>query len=210
MDLTNLEIDVVEMSKRVKESLNYAFSFYFDPSAEKKDIINDVVINEYERKIEEICLLNILKERPFATELRKLTGYFKVCEDLERLGDHAEDIYWVNSNLSSYKDTVRVPELDEMINKTLLMVNKAIDSLINFDEEEAKKIIKSDDEIDALYLEILSLLPKLKENNNLDDEFTIFTTLLVKYVERIADHASNVAEWAIYIKSGFYKDRYII
>lgn len=210
MDLTNLEIDVVEMSKRVKESLNYAFSFYFDPSAEKKDIINDVVINEYERKIEEICLLNILKERPFATELRKLTGYFKVCEDLERLGDHAEDIYWVNSNLSSYKDTVRVPELDEMINKTLLMVNKAIDSLINFDEEEAKKIIKSDDEIDALYLEILSLLPKLKENNKLDDEFTIFTTLLVKYVERIADHASNVAEWAIYIKSGFYKDRYII
>ncbi len=210
MDLTNLEIDVVEMSKRVKESLNYAFSFYFNPSAEKKDIINDVVINEYERKIEGICLLNILKERPFATELRKLTGYFKVCEDLERLGDHAEDIYWVNSNLSSYKDTVRVPELDEMINKTLLMVNKAIDSLINFDEEEAKKIIKSDDEIDALYLEILSLLPKLKENNKLDDEFTIFTTLLVKYVERIADHASNVAEWAIYIKSGFYKDRYII
>ncbi len=210
MDLTNLEIDVVEMSKKVKESLNYAFSFYFNPSAEKKDIINDIVINEYERKIEGICLLNILKERPFATELRKLTGYFKVCEDLERLGDHAEDIYWVNSNLSNYKDIIRLPELDEMINKTLLMVNKAIDSLINFDEEEAKKIIKSDDEIDALYLEILSLLPKLKENNKLDDEFTIFTTLLVKYVERIADHASNVAEWAIYIKSGFYKDRYII
>ena len=210
MDLTNLEIDVVEMSKRVKESLNYAFSFYFNPNSPKQDIINDGVINEYERKIEGICLLNILKERPFATELRKLTGYFKVCEDLERLGDHAEDIYWVNSNLSKYKDTIRLPKLDEMINKTLIMVNKSIDSLINFDEEEAKKIINSDDEIDKLYLEILSLLPSLKQDNRFDDEFTIFTTLLVKYVERIADHASNVAEWAIYIKNGYYKDRYII
>ena len=210
MDLTNLEIDVVEMSKRVKESLNYAFSFYFDPNNSQKDIINDEVIHEYERKIEGICLLNILKERPFATELRKLTGYFKVCEDLERLGDHAEDVCWVNSNLAKYKDTMRLPKLDEMINKTLIMVNKAIDSLINFDEDEAKKIIKSDDEIDKLYLEILSLLPSLKKDNRFDDEFTIFTTLLVKYVERIADHASNVAEWAIYIKSGFYKDRYII
>ena len=97
-----------------------------------------------------------------------------------------------------------------MINKTLIMVNKSIDSLINFDEEEAKKIINSDDEIDKLYLEILSLLPSLKQDNRFDDEFTIFTTLLVKYVERIADHASNVAEWAIYIKNGYYKDRYII
>ncbi len=210
MDLTSVEIDVVEMSKRVKESLNFAFSFYFDPNSSFENVINDQSINEYERKIENFCLLNILKERPFATELRKLTGYFKVCEDLERLGDHAEDIYWVNSNLKKYKELIRLPKLDEMIEKTLNMVNKSIDSLINFDEEEAKKIINNDDEIDKLYLEILSLLPSLKEDNNLDDEFIIFTTLLVKYVERIADHASNVAEWAIYIKNGYYKDRYII
>ena len=210
MDLTNLEIDVVEMSKRVKESLNYAFSFYFDPNNSQKDIINDEVTNEYERKIEGICLLNILKERPFATELRKLTGYFKVVEDLERLGDHAEDIAWCTYSLAKFRENIRIPKLDFMINECLKMVDNSIDALIKGDVALANQVIANDDLIDTTYLDILNLLPELKKDKNLDDEFIIFYTLLNKYVERIADHASNVAEWAIYIKSGFYKDRNII
>ncbi len=211
MDIEKLDLDIIEMGKRIKESLNFAFSFYFNPNKEQaNNIIDDHKINNLEREIENTCLVNILRERPFASDLRKLTGYFKVCEDLERLGDHAEDIFWVTTSLIKFKEEIRLEKLDMMINQTLNMLNKAIESLINLDDLKAKEVIDNDDLIDHLYLEILDELPKLKIEKNLDDEFIIYSTLLTKYVERIADHSSNVAEWAIYIKNGYYKDRYII
>lgn len=210
MDIEKTELELLEMAKFVKESLHFAFSFYFDKNLNKENFIDDAKVNAYERKIEEECLLSILKERPFATDLRKLTGYFKVVEDLERLGDHAEDIAWCTYSLAKFRENIRIPKLDFMINECLKMVDNSIDALIKGDVALANQVIANDDLIDTTYLDILNLLPELKKDKNLDDEFIIFYTLLNKYVERIADHASNVAEWAIYIKSGFYKDRNII
>lgn len=212
MNIQTLDLKIIEMCKKVKESLEYAFSFYLKNNTTRDEtIIDDSKIDELEREIEEICLTNILKERPFATDLRKITGYFKVCEDLERLGDHAEDIEWCNKILETINEEHHLKVLDKMVNKALIMMNDSISSLLNEDEELAKKVIESDDEIDKLYLEFLSTLPFYKSKyNETDDKFLIYYTLIAKYVERIADHSSNIAEWAIYIKSGYYKDRNII
>lgn len=212
MNIQTLDLKIIEMCKKVKESLEYAFSFYLKNNTTRDEsIIDDSKIDELEREIEEICLTNILKERPFATDLRKITGYFKVSEDLERLGDHAEDIEWCNKILETINEEHHLKVLDKMVNKALIMMNDSISSLLNEDEELAKKVIESDDEIDKLYLEFLSTLPFYKSKyNETDDKFLIYYTLIAKYVERIADHSSNIAEWAIYIKSGYYKDRNII
>ena len=160
--------------------------------------------------IEEDCLLVILKERPFATDLRRVTGIFKLVEDIERLGDHAEDIAWVSKNLYLAKESYKDPKVEQIISVALSMVNDSYKALASGNAKLAEEVIKRDDIVDKLYLELLNEIPVLKEKYALNDSYVIYTTLLVKYVERIADHASNIAEWTVYIQNGYYKDKVIL
>ena len=202
--------NLLKMFETTISYLNNAFSYYNNEANKKDEMVNDDIIDRLERQIEEDCLLVILKERPFASDLRKVTGYFKLVEDIERLGDHAEDIAWVSKNLYKAKEAYRSPNVEKIINVALSMVNDAYKSLATGDSELAKDVIKRDDIVDALYLDLLKEIPVSKENYALNDAYVIYTTLLVKYVERIADHASNIAEWAVYIQNGYYKDKVII
>lgn len=202
--------NLLKMFETTISYLNNAFSYYNNEANKKDEMVNDDIIDRLERQIEEDCLLVILKERPFASDLRKVTGYFKLVEDIERLGDHAEDIAWVSKNLYKAKEAYRSPNVEKIINVALSMVNDAYKSLATGDSELAKDAIKRDDIVDALYLDLLKEIPVSKENYALNDAYVIYTTLLVKYVERIADHASNIAEWAVYIQNGYYKDKVII
>ena len=202
--------NLLKMFETTISYLNNAFSYYNNEANKKDEMVNDDIIDQLERQIEEDCLLVILKERPFASDLRKVTGYFKLVEDIERLGDHAEDIAWVSKNLYKAKEAYRSPNVEKIINVALSMVNDAYKSLATGDSELAKDAIKRDDIVDALYLDLLKEIPVSKENYALNDAYVIYTTLLVKYVERIADHASNIAEWAVYIQNGYYKDKVII
>lgn len=172
--------------------------------------INDDEIDRLERNIEEECLLIILKERPFASDLRKVSGIFKMVEDVERLGDHAEDLVWTTTNLLKYNENTKITTLQNMIKVALGMVDDSYKAFATNDDALAKSVISKDDIVDSLYLEVLKELPIKKDENNLKDDFIIYATLLTKYIERIADHASNIAEWAVYIKSGYYKDEVII
>lgn len=202
--------NLLKMFETTISYLNNAFSYYNNEANKKDEMVNDDIIDRLERQIEEDCLLVILKERPFASDLRKVTGYFKLVEDIERLGDHAEDIAWVSKNLYKAKEAYRSPNVEKIINVALSMVNDAYKSLATGDSELAKDVIKRDDIVDVLYLDLLKEIPVSKENYALNDAYVIYTTLLVKYVERIADHASNIAEWAVYIQNGYYKDKVII
>lgn len=210
MDLESLKKKMLEMAILVKNQLDYSLSLFLKDDI-SDDEIDPKLSDKYEREVEEICLNIILRERPFANDLRLVTGYFKASEDLERLGDHAEDIEWCLKNINKYNDFLKNSTLKEMIEDTIKMYSDAIFSLVNEDAELAEKVIKYDDVIDNLYLKVLGELPTLKANNKfLNDDFLIYYTLVAKYIERIADHSSNLAEWAIYIKTGFYKDMNII
>lgn len=210
MDLESLKKKMLEMAILVKNQLDYSLSLFLKDDI-SDDEIDPKLSDKYEREVEEICLNIILRERPFANDLRLVTGYFKASEDLERLGDHAEDIEWCLKNINKYNDFLKNSTLKEMIEDTIKMYSDAIFSLVNEDAELAEKVIKYDDVIDNLYLKVLGELPTLKANNKfLNDDFLIYYTLVAKYIERIADHSSNLAEWTIYIKTGFYKDMNII
>ena len=90
------------------------------------------------------------------------------------------------------------------------MVNDSYKAFASGNAKLAEDVIKRDDIVDKLYLELLNEIPVLKEKYALNDSYVIYTTLLVKYVERIADHASNIAEWTVYIQNGYYKDKVIL
>ena len=207
-EINNLVNYTMKMGELVLDNLQLAMSTYYHYDEETANKINDDVVDANERLIEEMCLNLMLKERPFARDLRVVSGILKLVEDLERLGDHAEDIKAFAKKLKDY-EYVSIKKLDEAYKESTKMVLDSISSLVNKDEAQAYEVIKNDDKVDALYEEALKEIIEGSKENKYPIEYSIYTTLITKYIERIADHAVNVAEWVIYILRGFHKDKQI-
>ena len=207
-EINNLVNYTMKMGELVLDNLQLAMSTYYHYDEETANKINDDVVDANERLIEEMCLNLMLKERPFARDLRVVSGILKLVEDLERLGDHAEDIKAFAKKLKDY-EYVSIKKLDEAYKESTKMVLDSISSLVNKDEAQAYEVIKNDDKVDELYEEALEEIIEGSKENKYPIEYSIYTTLITKYIERIADHAVNVAEWVIYILRGFHKDKQI-
>ena len=207
-EINNLVNYTMKMGELVLDNLQLAMSTYYHYDEETANKINDDVVDANERLIEEMCLNLMLKERPFARDLRVVSGILKLVEDLERLGDHAEDIKAFAKKLKDY-EYVSIKKLDEAYKESTKMVLDSISSLVNREEKQAYEVIKNDDKVDTLYEEALEEIIEGSKENKYPIEYSIYTTLITKYIERIADHAVNVAEWVIYILRGFHKDKQI-
>lgn len=199
---------LIKMADLVENNLKDAVSIYYKFDENKLSQINDDIVDLHERLIEETCLDIMLRERPYAKDLRMVSGILKLVSDLERLGDHAEDLVEFATKLEKC-DHHKILSLDKAVELAMDMVHNSILSFVNKDEELAKKVIKSDDIVDKLYVECIDDIIKEDEKHNCSSKFAIYTTLVVKYIERIADHAVNVGEWVIYMLSGFHKDKQI-
>ncbi len=206
-EIEHLNQMLVKMAQEVIENLKICFELYNKFDNKKADYINDDVVDLHERLIEEMCLNIMLKERPYAKDLRKVSGILKLVNDLERLGDHAQDIKDFAYKLSKFEHYSN-DKIDRAILLTMEMVSDSIKAYINKDITLANDVIKRDDIIDSLYEEILLAIIKMANEKQCSD-IAVYTTLIAKYIERIADHAVNVAEWVIYIISGYYKDKQI-
>lgn len=207
-EIENLYQLSLKMADLVEENLKKAIEIYYNYNEELSSTINDDVVDMYERLIEELAIDIMLKERPYAKDLRSVTGILKLVSDLERMGDHAEDIIEFATKLKD-EAKIKIPDLDIMVKKTMSMVHNSVLSFINKDELLAIKVIKADDEIDEIYEKILNEIIEESNKDSFSSSFAIYTTLVVKYIERIADHAVNVAEWVVYILRGYYKDKKI-
>ncbi|MGM9969070.1 MAG: phosphate signaling complex protein PhoU [Anaeroplasma sp.] len=199
---------LLKMADAVENNLRDAINVYYQYDSKKIDLVNDDVVDLYERLIEEMCLNIMLRERPYAKDLRIVSGILKLVADLERLGDHAEDIVDFSKKLIEC-DKHQIPDLDKAITISLKMVHNSVLSFVNKDVNLAKEVINTDDEVDSLYDTLLKYIIKENENKTFSSSFAIYNTLVIKYIERIADHAVNVAEWVIYILSGYHKDKQI-
>ncbi len=209
-EIENLNDLIYKMAGQVEKNLFYALDVYLNYSKVKVyEDVDDDKVNDYERCIEEKVLNLMLKERLFASDIRTATGVMSMVQDLERLGDHAKDVLEFSLKLkndsSAHKEQIR-----NLVGFVILMVKDGIDSYIKKDVNLGKDVISRDDHVDKEYASIISDLIKEDKENKCTSEFAIYTTLVVKYLERIADHATNVAEWAIYILTGYYKDKQII
>ena len=207
-EIENLNKILIKMADVVERNLLLAFALFHNYDEEIALQINDDKVNDYERKIEEYSMNLLLKERFFAKDMRSVLGILKLVGDLERLGDHAEDINIFSKKLKNEKK-YKIDDINKMIDLAMKMVHDSIESFIKKDISLAQQVIISDDLIDNLYDKLLDIIIKLKDDNQVSSSFAIYTTLVVKYIERIADHASNIAEWVIYILNGYYKDKQI-
>jgi phosphate transport system protein len=162
----------------------------------------DINIDNMEIDLEEQCLEILALHQPVATDLRYIVGILKANQDLERIGDMAANIGRIAKDLAAEKP-VHIPEdYFRMADDTLGMLNKALDSLINLNSGLAYDVLKEDDDIDLkkhkLHRDYEERLAKQPE------DFRAFTHLFLvsRHLERIADHATNIAEDVIYMVTG--------
>ncbi len=205
-EMRNLDSAIMKMAETVRDNLGLAVGLYERYDEERAILIVDDVVDLHEKLIEQMCLSVLVRERPFAGDLRRLTGLLKLISDLERLGDHAEDLALFAKRISLL-DHPRDGLLRHMSRECMDMVNKAMDAYKENDGVKAKQVIASDEIMDGRYEAALQEIIGKTDKRAYSGQYAVYATLVVKYLERIADHAVNLAEWVVYMESGVHKDK---
>lgn len=164
----------------------------------------DDEIDHLEREIESLCLKMLLQQQPVARDLRQISAALKMITDLERIGDQAADIAEIIIFLGG-KSRMKFDEIKQMASAVIKMVNSSIEAYVKRDCDLVKKVIKADDEVDTLFINIKEQIIKNIAAEGADGEFAIDMLMIAKYFERIGDHAVNVAEWVEFSITGVHK-----
>lgn len=174
-----------------------------DAAAAEEVVRGDDAVDGYEKEIEQNALRIIVKYQPVANDLREVTCALKMITDIERIADQAADIASLSAKIG---EAVRYEKVTAMAAHVASMAESAVNAFVNGDVAAAQATIKSDDVSDALFAEIKDeMCDRLKARPG-SAEKIIYVMMIAKYLERIGDHAVNIAEWAIFSVSGMYKD----
>ena len=174
-----------------------------DAAAAEEVVRGDDAVDGYEKEIEQNALRIIVKYQPVANDLRAVTCALKMITDIERIADQAADIASLSAKIG---EAVRYEKVTAMAAHVASMAESAVNAFVNGDVAAAQATIKSDDVSDALFAEIKDeMCDRLKARPE-SAEKIIYVMMIAKYLERIGDHAVNIAEWAIFSVSGMYKD----
>lgn len=215
-ELDLLHHELVEMGSMIEKAIKTSFeAIEHDDEDIARDIIeNDKSINEMERKIEARCLKLILRQQPVATDLRLISTAMKMITDMERIGDHAADIASIcipderEKNSESFK--IVDDKILAMANIDLEMVSSSISAFINDNLDLAKMTIKTDNEVDELFYEVRDDIIKGLKRDEISPNIAMDTLMLIKYLERIGDHATNICEWVIFYLTGEHKNKKLL
>ncbi len=159
-------------------------------------------IDNKEVDIEEDCLKILALYQPAAIDLRYVVGILKMNNDLERMGDLAVNIAERAAYLANQRGTEPFLDFTEMSEKTIAMLKKALDSLIQMDADLGKKVCADDDEVDNIHRDILNTIQDHIEKNPNEVRPLVHLMLAARHLERIADLATNVAEDVVYMRRG--------
>ena len=163
----------------------------------------DGEIDQMERDIESLCLKLLLQQQPVARDLRQISAALKIITDMERIGDQASDIAEIIlAMLSEGYVPEDVGHIREMAQETIKMVTESVDSYVQQDIERARAVIAHDDTIDRYFTQVRAvLIQKIAESPTVG-EHALDLLMIDKYLERIGDHAVNIAEWVIFSITG--------
>ena len=207
--LQQLNLEMIKMGVLCEDAINNSIDILFDAGsdAEKrkrkyKEVRRaDSEIDHKERELEALCMKILLRQQPVASDLRIVSSVLKMISDFERIGDQASDI----AELAQYIIKSDLPEkikIKDMASETATMVTDCIDAFVNKDLEGCRNIYKHDDVVDSMFTEIKDEIIRLVQSDNVDGELCIDLLMTAKYLERIADHAVNIAEWVEYSITG--------
>jgi phosphate transport system protein len=165
----------------------------------------DNEIDRQERDIETMCLRLILMQQPVARDLRLISAALKMITDMERIGDHASDIAEILTMPCTEPLVPMPPMLKSMSVEASKMVRRAIDAFVRRDVSLAHEVIRSDDIVDDLFMQVRNELIVMIRDHPESSTHLVDALMFAKYFERIGDHAVNIAEWVEYAVTGVYK-----
>ncbi|MGN1276672.1 MAG: phosphate signaling complex protein PhoU [Floccifex sp.] len=198
--LNQLHIDLLDMAYLIQNAIQNAMKVFFEADIEgaKTIIKNDENINHYQKKIENICFNLLIQQQPVARDLRTITAALKMVTDMERIGDHASDISELVIDMSDCPILFNVDHFKKMYTSVVSMLIQSINAYVSKDIELAKDVIQKDDDVDSLFDQNKEDLIELIHLNPEKGKAAVDLLMVNKYLERIGDHVTNIAEWVIY------------
>ena len=203
-DLDNLQRDLLTMASSVEEALHKAISAleHRQSALARQVIAGDSAIDEEENHVEEECLKILALHQPVAMDLRRTAAAMKINTDLERMADLAEDIAERALHLAKLPPVPVPKKLQAMTDLTTSMVRQSLDSFVNLDARLARSVCRLDDEVDRYNQEIIEELMRTMRQSPQTVEASLSLFSATRHLERIADHATNIAEDVVYLVEG--------
>ena len=203
--LGTLHAALIEMGEMIRSAIADAVDALLTRNDQKaREVIAfDETIDRQERLVENLCMRLLLCQQPVAGDLRTVSSALKVITDMERIGDHAADISEITLMLEQLPRLTN-QHLREMAAKTCEMLLESIRAFVDGDTARAHRVIGMDDEADALFLTVKGeLIDAIRHDPQLGEQAADLL-MAAKYFERIGDHATNIAEWAIFAHTGHH------
>ena len=200
--LERLHVEMIQMGALCEDAISAAAEALIHSDAALAAAAEEAEreIDQKEREVENLCLKLLLQQQPVARDLREISSALKMISDLERIGDQAADIAEITLDIAHSPVISRVP-IAEMARNVIVMVTDSIDSFVRKNLSLAQAVVYRDDEVDRLFLEVKQELIRLLGQGD-SGEACIDLLMIAKYLERIGDHAVNIAEWVEYSLTG--------
>jgi phosphate transport system protein len=203
-ELDLLKEQILRMGGLVEQQLRDAMAALVERDTDLAQVVitNDRQVNSMDVEVDENCIRLLALQQPTARDLRFVTTAMKISTELERMSDLAENIAERAIELNEEPQLKPYIDLPRMANWTMRMVKESLDAFVGYDAVLARKVIADDDFVDDLTEQLFRELLSFMLENPRTITRAIRLTFIGKYVERIADHATNIAELVVYMVEG--------
>ena len=205
--LEELHVRLITLGSLCEKAINLSAKAIQSPEKELAELVfeTDHEIEKKERELETFCMHLLLHQQPVAGDLREISAALRMLSDMERIGDQAADI--ADLSLHIDKSRVQVPDsIKEMVRVSMEMVTESIDAFVKSDLELCRKVIDDDDRVDEGFNAVKESLADMICRQKVDAKAGLDLLMTAKYVERIGDHAVNIAEWVEYSITGIHRN----
>lgn len=204
--LQQLSEALITMGALCEEAISDAAKSYFTGDRRLGERAGQLEqqIDQQQRDIESLCMQLLLRQQPVARDLRTISAAMRMISDMERIGDQAADIAEiVRHGAGQLPCPLR---LREMARAAIHMVTDSIDAYVNADLDMAQTVMKADDVVDDYFLSMRDELVSAIRRDSAEADHYLDLLMIAKYLERIGDHAVNIAEWVEYSITGVRRD----
>ena len=203
--LEKLHVELIQMGALCEDAISGAAEALLkgDEELAQAAIEAEREIDQAEREVENLCMKLLLQQQPVARDLRTISSALKMISDLERIGDQAADIAEL-TRFIHLTDSLSRLHIGEMARAVIAMVTDSVDSFVKGDLALARSVRAADDRVDALFEQVKRELIDLIAADAAAGEVGLDILMVAKYLERIGDHATNVAEWVEYSLTGVH------
>lgn len=198
--LRQLGVEMTHMGNMIEKNIQDAVQALLSKDMEtaRRIMKEDELVDQEQKRIENICFQLLIQQQPVARDLRTITAAMKMVTDMERIGDHAADISELTIAMASAPCQLGGENIRKMAAETIVMLLDAVNSYVDKDMQKAHAVILHDDIVDNYFVKVKADLIEVIRENPEFAEYAADLLLVNKYLERIGDHATNIAEWVIF------------